>query len=79
MSRFFIDEVTNEFDKVAENYDDSVTDVANNKGSRDVEKIQTLFGIDNINLIKPGVGETTRFLLRRLPWKIIVNYWTILI
>ncbi|MNE86395.1 hypothetical protein D3C80_1834910 [compost metagenome] len=29
--------------------------------------------MDNINLIKPGVGETTRVLLRRVPWKIIVD------
>ena len=26
-----------------------------------------------MNLIKPGVGETTRVLLRRLPWKILVK------
>ncbi|WP_283778730.1 RNA-binding protein, partial [Lysinibacillus sp. D4A3_S15] len=28
---------------------------------------------DNINLIKPGVGDTTRVLLRRIPWKILIN------
>ena len=31
------------------------------------------FGIDNINLIKPGIGETTRVLLRRVPWIILIK------
>jgi hypothetical protein len=29
--------------------------------------------IDDINLVKPGIGETTRVLLRRVPWKILVD------
>ncbi|WP_438493406.1 cysteine protease StiP family protein [Paenibacillus sp. IHBB 3054] len=43
------------------------------QGMRDVQSIQETFGIDNINLVKPGVGETTRVLLRRVPWKILVD------
>ncbi|MNI79288.1 Cysteine protease StiP precursor [compost metagenome] len=43
------------------------------RGMRDIQTLQEKFGIDNINLIKPGVGETTRVLLRRVPWKIIVD------
>lgn len=43
------------------------------QGLRDIQSIQEIFGIDNINLIKPGVGETTRVLLRRVPWKILVD------
>lgn len=27
----------------------------------------------DINFIKPGIGETTRVLLRRIPWKVLVN------
>lgn len=42
-------------------------------GLRDIKSIQEQFGIDNINLVKPGVGETTRVLLRRVPWKILVD------
>ena len=30
------------------------------------------FDIKDINLIKPSIGETTRVLLRRVPWKILV-------
>lgn len=42
-------------------------------GLKEVTKIKELFGIDNVNLVKPGVGETTRVLLRRVPWKILVK------
>ncbi|HST81752.1 MAG TPA: phosphoribosyltransferase [Kineosporiaceae bacterium] len=38
-----------------------------------VEQISREFGIDDVNLVKPGVGETTRVLLRRVPWKILVR------
>jgi hypothetical protein len=43
------------------------------KGEQDIRRIQQDYGIADINLIKPGVGETTRVLLRRVPWKILVN------
>jgi hypothetical protein len=39
----------------------------------DVEIISKKYGIDNINYIKPGIGETTRVLLRRVPWKVIID------
>jgi Phosphoribosyl transferase (PRTase)/Phosphoribosyl transferase/PELOTA RNA binding domain/TRSP domain C terminus to PRTase_2 len=42
-------------------------------GSAAVERISKEFGINNTNLVKPGVGETTRVLLRRVPWKILVR------
>jgi pyrimidine operon attenuation protein/uracil phosphoribosyltransferase len=38
-----------------------------------VERISQEFGINNTNLVKPGVGETTRVLLRRVPWKILAR------
>jgi adenine/guanine phosphoribosyltransferase-like PRPP-binding protein len=37
------------------------------------EQVRAAHGIASINLIKPGVGETTRVLLRRVPWKVLVN------
>jgi hypothetical protein len=43
------------------------------KGEQDIRRIQSDLGIADINLIKPGVGETTRVLLRRVPWKILVD------
>lgn len=42
-------------------------------GMDEVKEIAVKYGIADINLIKPGIGETTRVLLRRVPWKILVN------
>ena len=42
-------------------------------GWRTVEKICASYGIGSVNLVKPGVGETTRVLLRRVPWKILMR------
>ncbi|MCK8058242.1 MULTISPECIES: phosphoribosyltransferase [unclassified Fusibacter] len=42
-------------------------------GVEDVNRIMDDFGIDNVHFVKPGVGETTRVLLRRIPWKILIN------
>ena len=42
-------------------------------GTDIVRQIAERYGTEDINLIKPGIGEATRVLLRRIPWKIIVN------
>ncbi|GAA1161170.1 phosphoribosyltransferase [Kitasatospora gansuensis] len=41
-----------------------------------MERISTEYGIDSVNLVKPGVGETTRVLLRRVPWRILAKRGT---
>lgn len=38
-----------------------------------VEAISAAYGIADVNLVKPGVGETTRVLLRRVPWRVLVR------
>ncbi|MEW9530165.1 cysteine protease StiP family protein [Microbispora sp. NPDC049125] len=38
-----------------------------------VERISDDYGIGDVNLVKPGVGETTRVLLRRVPWKVLAR------
>jgi Tellurite-like stress resistance cysteine protease StiP/PELOTA RNA binding domain len=38
-----------------------------------VEEIRQRYGIESVNFVKPGVGEATRVLLRRVPWKILVR------
>lgn len=38
-----------------------------------VERISAAYGIDDANLVKPGVGETTRVLLRRVPWRVLAR------
>ncbi|MGP3971189.1 phosphoribosyltransferase [Streptomyces sp. 6N223] len=42
-------------------------------GWRAVERISEEYGIGDVNLVKPGVGETTRVLLRRVPWRILTR------
>lgn len=47
--------------------------VLREKGIDAVRRIQNDFNISDINLVKPGVGETTRVLLRRIPWKVLIR------
>lgn len=42
-------------------------------GMYEAERIAAKFGIDDITRVKPGIGECTRVLLRRVPWKILVS------
>lgn len=42
-------------------------------GRTDVESIAAQFGINDFNLVKPGIGETLRVLLRRKPWRVLVR------
>lgn len=43
------------------------------QGIDEVKALACRFGIRDINLIKPGIGEATRVLLRRVPWKMLVR------
>lgn len=42
-------------------------------GMEEVLMIKERERVTNINFVKPGIGETTRVLLRRVPWKILVK------
>lgn len=42
-------------------------------GWKAVERVSEEYGIGDLNLVKPGVGETTRVLLRRVPWRILAR------
>ena len=42
-------------------------------GIDEVQEIAERFGITDINFIKPGIGEATRVLLRRVPWKVLID------
>lgn len=42
-------------------------------GLKSIQELKKHFDIPSINMIKPGVGETTRVLLRRIPWKILID------
>ena len=51
----------------------SNTEKKNGYGIDEVRILATVFDVDDINLIKPGIGETTRVLLRRVPWKVLID------
>lgn len=43
------------------------------RGLRAVQGVQRAWNIDDVNRVKPGVGETTRVLLRRVPRAVLVD------
>lgn len=43
------------------------------QGLKSLTRIKEQYGIKDINFIKPGIGETTRVLLRRLPERVLVD------
>ncbi len=69
----FIDTVIDSIDFSKDYSEEKDTCCDQIKGIDEVKMIQQNFGISDINFIKPGIGETTRVLLRRIPWKILVN------
>ncbi|MFR9675028.1 phosphoribosyltransferase [Streptomyces sp. TR02-1] len=80
LSRHFVDTVAARFDDVrhAAAADARRLTAATDRaptwtGWRAVERISREYGIGNVNLVKPGVGETTRVLLRRVPWRILAR------
>lgn len=79
VSGAFVDAVAARFDEVAETVDVDVKELLAAdrtptwEGWAAVERISEEYGIHDVNLVKPGVGETTRVLLRRVPWKILAK------
>lgn len=69
LSYEFIHTIENEFDMNVQPQDYVIF----GKGVEEVRKIAEHFGINDINLIKPGIGEATRVLLRRVPWKVLID------
>ncbi|MFJ1746444.1 phosphoribosyltransferase [Streptomyces sp. NPDC088116] len=79
VSGHFLDAVAARFDEVAPAVDGEVKELLAAdraptwEGWAAVERISEQYGIHDVNLVKPGVGETTRVLLRRVPWKILAQ------
>ncbi|MFF8843975.1 phosphoribosyltransferase [Streptomyces sp. NPDC015127] len=79
VSGHFLDTVAARFDEVADAVDADVKELLAAdraptwEGWAAVERISEEYGIHDVNLVKPGVGETTRVLLRRVPWKILAK------
>lgn len=77
-SNFFVDTVSELFTselivEASQKADEHVVEAPDFAGWKAIEVINKEYGINNINLVKPGVGETTRVLLRRVPWKVLVR------
>lgn len=77
VSNLYVDTISSEFEKVQNEVSQKLEEIENTspswKGLKSVQLIQQKLNITNTHFIKPGVGETTRVLLRRVPWKILVN------
>ncbi|MER8233552.1 phosphoribosyltransferase [Streptomyces sp. NPDC094049] len=79
LSGAFLDAVTARFDEAAHTVGHEVEELLSAdrtpswEGWAAVERISEEYGIHDVNLVKPGVGETTRVLLRRVPWKILAR------
>ncbi|RPK43175.1 phosphoribosyltransferase [Streptomyces sp. NBC_01696] len=79
VSGLFLDTVAARFDEVAGAVDAEAKELLAAdraptwEGWAAVERISEEYGIHDVNLVKPGVGETTRVLLRRVPWKILAK------
>lgn len=75
VSNFFVDTIVKCFNNISvteeelENHDFKIYEY----GIKEVNRIKDQYNISDINLVKPGVGETTRVLLRRIPSKILVD------
>ncbi|MGL4696691.1 cysteine protease StiP family protein [Enterococcus larvae] len=82
LSNVYIDTVMSAYDKHKEQIAREVKEtlavwnpdeVPSWAGMAAIEQIKEDFGYDSIHFIKPGVGETTRVLLRRVPEKLLIN------
>ncbi|OCA86790.1 cysteine protease StiP family protein [Bacillus sp. FJAT-27986] len=79
LSNFYVDTISEDFGKVEEQVKQSLEQLRQEDktptwlGMDSIERIQNIYNISNTHFIKPGVGETTRVLLRRIPWKILIN------
>lgn len=79
LSNDFIDQVSSCFSSSSaaaekEALSTSVTAERTWQGMKEVEEIgQKMYSEADYHLVKPGVGETTRVLLRRSPWKVLVK------
>ena len=79
VSALFLDAVCARFPDVAERVAKDLPDLhaadraPDWSGWEAVARCAEAEGVDDLNLVKPGSGETTRVLLRRVPWKVLVR------
>lgn len=79
LSYEFIDAIERHFElgrestKMDSGHEADDENAVSGRGIDEARKIAAAFGVGDINLIKPGIGETTRVLLRRVPWKVLID------
>ncbi|MFE0799104.1 phosphoribosyltransferase [Streptomyces sp. NPDC058812] len=79
LSPDFLDAVSARFPDVTDTVDAQAKELLSAdrtptwEGWAAVERISEEYGIHDVNLVKPGVGETTRVMLRRVPWKVLAR------
>lgn len=72
-SNEFVDTVSEYFEHIGDIEDDPMLIDIGWSGMDIVDNICKQFNIADYKKVKPGIGETTRVLLRRLPWKVLIN------
>ncbi len=73
LSNYYIDAISDGFNIISNDIKDLNEKIPEWKGLEDIAGLEKKFGIIDRNFIKPGVGETTRVLLRRVPEMILVR------
>ncbi|MEJ7783688.1 MAG: cysteine protease StiP family protein [Solirubrobacteraceae bacterium] len=78
VSRRFVDTISSRFNAVDDQLPAALAHAttlphADGSGLREVQRVQREHGIDDVHRVKPGIGETTRVLLRRVPNAILVD------
>jgi predicted phosphoribosyltransferase len=78
MSNLFLDEISAEFSSDLIAFCSAMNasrrpEMPTWSGWKVVDALKDEFDVSSLNLIKPGVGETTRVLLRRIPWAVLIN------
>lgn len=72
-SNKFIDTISSEFINL-DTVDCTLNKLENGWTGMDiVNDICNLMQVEDYKKVKPGIGETTRVLLRRIPWKVLIN------
>lgn len=76
-SNDYLNKISQEFEKIYGDIDKNMKswteDIITKLGYEDVKNIMKDLEIEDFNYVKPGIGETTRVLLRRIPYKILVK------
>jgi hypothetical protein len=77
LSRWFIDAIMKEVAKIDDSGSNGVTTEERQRlqqrSAGFLQEVRTRFGVRDVNHIKPGIGEATRVLLRRLPDRLLLR------